>query len=115
MKYDEYLQQCAAKGMQPESVNHPSHYTDHPSGVECIEITEHMNFNLGNAIKYIWRAGLKGKQLQDLEKAAWYINREIDRLSKNANDMTTDDMMRKLCDSNQNHTPSMGSNLDVEV
>lgn len=63
-------------------VNHPQHYTSHPSGIECIEITEHMNFNLGNAVKYIWRATLKGKQLQDLEKAAWYINREIARLSK---------------------------------
>ena len=64
-----------------DPVNHPTHYTDHPSGVECIQITEHMNFNLGNAVKYIWRAALKGKQLQDLEKAAWYINREIERLS----------------------------------
>lgn len=72
-----------------DAVNHPKHYTDHPSGVECIQITEHMNFNLGNAIKYIWRAGLKeadasstqdAKKLQDLEKAAWYVKREIARL-----------------------------------
>jgi hypothetical protein len=63
-------------------INHPPHYTDHPSGVECITITEHMGFNLGNAIKYIWRADLKGAAIADLEKAAWYIAREIDRRSK---------------------------------
>ena len=62
-------------------INHPPHYTAHPSGVECIEITEHMGFNLGNAVKYIWRADLKGNQLADLEKAAWYIQREISRIN----------------------------------
>lgn len=62
-------------------INHPPHYTSHPSGVECIQITEHMNFNLGNAIKYIWRAGLKSEAtLVDLEKARWYVDREISRL-----------------------------------
>lgn len=65
-----------------DPVNHPVHYTDHPSGVECIQITEHMNFNLGNAIKYIWRAALKGNLVEDLKKAVWYINREIARLEK---------------------------------
>ena len=64
-----------------DPVNHPSHYTSHPSGVECITVTEHMNFNLGNAIKYIWRAGEKGNLRQDLEKAAWYLNRELKRIS----------------------------------
>ncbi|MFF4298053.1 DUF3310 domain-containing protein [Streptomyces vinaceus] len=65
-------------------MNHPSHYTAHPSGVECIEVTEHLNFCLGNAIKYIWRAGLKDsdKTVQDLEKAKFYISREIERISK---------------------------------
>ena len=67
----------------PDPVNHPPHYTGHPSGVECIEITEHYNFNVGNAIKYLWRAGLKtADATQDLRKAAWYINREIQRLEK---------------------------------
>ena len=61
-----------------DSVNHPKHYTQHPSRVECIQITEHMNFCLGNAIKYIWRADMKGG-IEDLEKAQWYINREIQR------------------------------------
>ena len=65
-----------------DSVNHPKHYTSHPSGVECIEITEHMNFNLGNALKYIWRSSLKGKEIEDLRKARWYVDREIQRLTK---------------------------------
>jgi len=58
------------------NVNSPKHYTSHPSGVECITITEHMGFCLGNAIKYIWRASLKGGR-EDLEKARWYIDREL--------------------------------------
>jgi len=62
-------------------VNHPPHYNLHSSGVECIDIVEGFNFNLGSAIKYIWRAGLKtDDQVTDLEKAKWYICREIDRL-----------------------------------
>lgn len=60
-------------------VSNPSHYNSHPSGVECIEITESMGFCLGNALKYIWRAGLKQSAIQDLRKAVWYIEREIDR------------------------------------
>jgi hypothetical protein len=63
--------------MADDPVNHPKHYTSHPSGVECITVTRHMGFNLGNAIKYIWRADEKGNDIQDLEKAAWYINDEI--------------------------------------
>ena len=62
-----------------DPVNHPKHYTEHPSGIECIQITEHMSFTLGNAIKYIWRADLKGDSIQDLEKAKWYIDREIQK------------------------------------
>jgi len=62
-----------------DPVNHPKHYTSHPSGVECIEITEHMIFNLGNATKYIWRADSKSHPIEDIEKAIWYLNREIER------------------------------------
>lgn len=58
-------------------VNHPSHYTNHPSGVECITITEHMGFCLGNAVKYIWRADLKNDAIEDLKKARFYVDREI--------------------------------------
>lgn len=62
-----------------DRVNHPVHYTSHPSGIECIQITEHMGFNLGNAVKYIWRADEKGNAIEDLRKAAWYLNRELAR------------------------------------
>jgi hypothetical protein len=70
--------------MMNDMVNHPPHYTSHPSGVECIQVTEHMNFCLGNALKYIWRSDLKGNDVQDLEKAVFYLNREIAR-RKNEN------------------------------
>ena len=63
-------------------VHHPKHYNAHPSGVECIEITEHCTFNIGNAIKYLWRYAFKDDPVKDLRKAAWYIEREIQRLSK---------------------------------
>ena len=60
-----------------DPVNHPAHYTSHPSGIECLQITRHMGFNLGNAIKYVWRADLKGSAITDLEKARFYIDDEI--------------------------------------
>jgi len=77
---------CLVAGILPsdagvcltEKIN-PSHYKSYQSGIECIQVTEHMNFNLGNAIKYVWRAGLKGDAVEDLEKAAWYLDREIKR------------------------------------
>lgn len=62
-----------------DMVNHPPHYTNHPSGIECIEITRHMGFTLGNALKYIWRADLRGDAIEDLKKAIWYINDELAR------------------------------------
>ena len=62
----------------PDLVNHPAHYTSHPSGVECITVTEHMGFCIGNAVKHLWRADEKGAAIQDLEKARWYVDREID-------------------------------------
>lgn len=65
-----------------DSVNRPKHYISHPSGVDCIQITEHMNFCLGNAIKYIWRADLKEDAIEDLRKARWYIEREIEKRLK---------------------------------
>lgn len=66
--------------MMHDPVNHLAHYISHPSGVECIQVTEHYNFCIGNAIKYLWRAGLKGDAVEDLQKAHWYIEREIARL-----------------------------------
>lgn len=68
--------------MTNDPVSHPKHYTNHPSGIECIQVTEHFNFCIGNAIKYLWRNGLKdgNSNIQDLKKAVWYINREIQTL-----------------------------------
>lgn len=70
------------------NVDHPEHYNSHPSGIECIEIARHYPFNVGNAIKYLWRAGLKKdmsmddveKEIEDLEKAIWYIADRINQL-----------------------------------
>jgi hypothetical protein len=67
-----------------DPVNHPRHYTSHPSGVECITVTRHMGFNLGNAVKYIWRADLKADAIQDLEKAVWYLQDEITKRKRAA-------------------------------
>lgn len=64
-------------GSDTDPVAHPKHYTQHPSGVECIQIVEHMSFCLGNVIKYVWRADLKTDGLEDLKKAKWYLEREI--------------------------------------
>lgn len=63
-----------------DEINHPVHYTSHPSGVECIQVVEHFPFNIGAAIKYLWRAGLKGDKLADLRKAEWYCRREQERI-----------------------------------
>lgn len=65
-----------------DPVDHPRHYTAHPSGVECITITEHMGLCIGNAIKYLWRADEKDNAIEDLQKARWYINRESARRTK---------------------------------
>ena len=62
-----------------DAVHHPAHYTNHPSGVECIQVAEHLNFCLGNAMKYIWRCDAKGDAVENLRKACWYIEREIAR------------------------------------
>lgn len=78
------------KSNNVDMVNHPPHYTSHPSGVECITITRHYCFSIGNAIKYLWRAGLKKdisledkqKEIEDLEKSIWYINDRIKQLKE---------------------------------
>jgi hypothetical protein len=77
-----------------DPVNHPSHYTSSPAKcecgrqIECIQVTEHMNFSTGNAVKYLWRADLKADPIQDMEKAIWYIQREIDRRKRKHNQMS---------------------------
>ena len=64
----------------PDPVNHPDHYKSHPSGIEAIQITEHENFCIGSVFKYLLRRKYKGKELQDLKKARWFLDREIERL-----------------------------------
>ena len=73
-----------------DMVNNPPHYTSHPSGIECIQITRHMGFNLGNAIKYIWRCDLKRDAIEDLEKAMFYLKDEIEMRRKAQLDQTPD-------------------------
>ena len=70
--------------MQEDKVNHPKHYTNHPSGIECIEITQYHDFCIANSIKYLWRAVINGAdtEVEDLEKAIWYINRKIELIKK---------------------------------
>lgn len=88
-RYLEFFEMAQDMKNKIDMVNHPKHYTSDPSGVEAIEITRHRNFNVGNAIKYLWRAGLKEdankdmleKQVEDLRKAVFYINDEITRLT----------------------------------
>lgn len=86
---DDFIDKLDLDGVKEDPtdwINHPPHYLRHPSGIECIEVTRHMNFNLGNAVKYIWRAGSKGDVIQDLEKAKWYLEDEIERLKKGSYD-----------------------------
>lgn len=90
LAYDGFLQahkclNCAQKILPEEEVcdpvNHPSHYNSHPSGVECVQIARHENFNRGNALKYWWRAGLKSDNpVEDYRKAIWYLEDEIKRI-----------------------------------
>lgn len=73
-----------ARSNKADAIN-PKHYREAPanrSGVECIDVVEHLSFNVGAAIKYCWRAGLKGDPVEDIRKAVWFLNREIQRLEK---------------------------------
>lgn len=79
------------KMTEPDAVNHPQHYLSSKaqcSGcektIECIDVVKHMNFNLGNAIKYIWRAEHKGNRIQDLQKARWYLDDLIKTYEQNS-------------------------------
>ena len=67
-----------------DPVNHPDHYTSHPSGVECVEITKYHDFLTGNSLKYIWRHQYKGHPIEDLKKAVWYLNKRIEMLENEA-------------------------------
>jgi len=70
-----------------ETINHPQHYNQHPSNVECLTIIRWFPYNIGAVIKHLWRAGLKGDRLQDLEKALVYLQDEIER-EKQVQDMS---------------------------
>ena len=71
------IQKMKKEIKNPDLINNPRHYNSHPSGIECIDVTEHMNFCLGNVVKYIWRSEEKGSSIEDLKKAKWYLEREI--------------------------------------
>lgn len=75
----EFQVSYAQEKAKNDAVNNLKHYTNHPSGIECIQVTEHMGFNLGNAMKYIWRCDLKKDAIEDLKKARWYLDREINK------------------------------------
>jgi hypothetical protein len=77
--------------VDPQGVNHPKHYNIHPSGIECIDVIEHMTHNIGASIKYLWRAGLKPGESddKDIRKAIWYLERELDRRARLASDTAT--------------------------
>jgi hypothetical protein len=89
-----------------DEVNHPIHYNKHPSGVECIEITRHMNNNLGNAIKYVWRAGEKGDGVEfvikDLNKAVFYLKDEIERLKESETKSKKAEEVKEVSKENDN-------------
>jgi hypothetical protein len=91
------------KHVKHDSVNHPKHYNSHPSGVECIDIIEHMPLCTGNVIKYLWRAGLKdtAPTLEDYKKARWYLEREIRRLEKPAKKTTNNRKKRRKSNAHQ--------------
>lgn len=104
-----------------DNVNHPKHYTSDASGVECIQIIRHRNFNIGNAIKYLWRAGLKHdfdkesiqKEIEDLNKAVWYIVDEIHRLGGICNVNT--DILNTIMPSNNEDIVNSVLNYSVVV
>jgi len=94
-------------GTMNDIINHPSHYTD--GKIEVIDFIDDkkLNFERGNAIKYICRAGKKdkAKEIEDLQKAAWYINHEIERLQKNSLGKTA----KRAADSIRNLAESLDS------
>ena len=82
---EEIIEFNRKENQKKEMVNHPNHYGGEDNPYEAIKVIEawDLGFNLGNTIKYISRVGKKVNTLEDLEKASWYINREINKLKKN--------------------------------
>jgi hypothetical protein len=95
-----------------DNVNRPKHYISHPSGVECIDITRHYNFDIGNSIKYLWRCGLKEengmqiieKEIEDVRKAIWY---EVDHICMQINEIENEEMKRQLKEKTVNTLESL--------
>lgn len=107
--------------MSDEQVNHPKHYNDHPSGIECVDLAEQFNFNMGNAIKYFWRSGKKGPADIDVQKGLWYLKREQHRLLTTSHTSTVwpatklknvDDMMLTIT-RNEPQGSNLGALLSV--
>lgn len=83
--YEQPLQKHRADMLaKADAINHPKHYGGEEDTYEAIKVIEawSLNFCLGNVIKYLSRAGKKGSKLEDLKKAQWYLNREIEKLEK---------------------------------
>jgi hypothetical protein len=78
---------CNIVKTKEDLIVHPRHYNSHPSGIECIQVVEHYNFNIGSAIKYLWRQGLKASEpsIRDLGKAIEYIKFEIEKIKRECN------------------------------
>ena len=68
--------------MEKEMVNHPKHYNKNKSGIECIDLVEMMSFNVGNAVKYLWRSDHKKNKIEDCKKALWYLEREHNKINR---------------------------------
>ncbi len=96
LKQDLPLYTKDSQSVEHDPVNHPKHYTSskakcsacgHP--IECIDVTRHMNFDIGNSVKYLWRCDLKKDAIEDLKKTIWYLNDEIAKREKEKNDVRT--------------------------
>ena len=81
---EDLIQKIQIERRKENGVVHPNHYNNHPSGIECIKIVQHHNFNIGNAIKYLWRAGLKDGEdhTKDLRKVIEYVKFELKRIGE---------------------------------
>ena len=80
--WDDTLSAPSAPMSEPDMVNEPPHYRWLPMGIEAIDITELFDFNLGNCLKYVLRSKHKGREIEDLKKARWYLDTEIRRMEE---------------------------------
>lgn len=99
-----------------DNINHPAHYTAY-RGIEVIDLTEQLNFNRGNAVKYIARAGLKDpeKTVEDLQKARWYIDREINRVSTERDEAAKAKEFSEVLDEMTEYTKKLMSDSEMNT